>query len=190
MPITRTSLLVRLRADSDPTGWHEFVRMYGPLLRCFARRAGIPDQDAGDVVQDILLRLLRALPEFEYSPERGRFRAWLRSICRNTVIDWRRRQVQRRERAICEEPLAASEAADDCWNAEHRRYVVRHALAAVRTQVSLSAWNCFEQYVLQERPAADVARELQLSPAAVYVIASRVRARLRRKCAQFDEDLE
>jgi len=55
--------------------------------------------------------------------------------------------------------------------------------------VSSTAWTCFEQYVLQQQPVTLVAARLQLTPDAVYVVASRIRARLRKKCAQFDEDL-
>jgi hypothetical protein len=61
-------------------------------------------------------------------------------------------------------------------------------LSAVRSQVSVGAWRCFEQYVLVGQPAESVAAALHLTPAAVYVITSRIRARLRQKCAQFDED--
>ena len=92
MPITRTSLLVRLRADGDPAGWHEFVQLYEPLFYTWARRAGVREHDIPDVVQDVLLKLLRLLPGFEYAPERGRFRAWLGTVCRTAIADWRRRQ--------------------------------------------------------------------------------------------------
>ena len=188
MPVTRTSLLVRLRADSDPAGWHEFVQLYEPLLRSWARRAGIQEHDIPDVVQNILLKLLRLLPRFEYSPARGRFRSWLGSVCRTSIADWRRGQ------RMTPAPLPAAEtvtAGDDDrdWESEYRRHVLRHALATVQRHVAPDAWTCFERYVLQERSAAAVAEELSLTPAAVYVIASRVRARLRQKCAQFDEEL-
>lgn len=189
MPITRTSLIVRLRAEADPTGWNEFVAVYEPFLQRTAARAGVPAQDIPDVVQDILLRLLRALPEFDYAPERGRFSAWLAAVCRTAVADWRRRQPRLLQ---CVQPLdvAVDGGADDSrWELEHRRHVLRHALATVRRQVSEAAWTCFDEYVLRQRSADSVAAELGLTPAAVYVIASRVRARVRVKCAQFDEDL-
>jgi RNA polymerase sigma-70 factor (ECF subfamily) len=182
-------LLVRLRADADPTGWCEFVQLYEPLLSTCARRAGILEQDVPDVVQDILVRLLRVLPGFEYTPERGRFRAWLGAVCRTSIADWRRRQRRGLNQTLPLDVVSRAIPNEPQWDIEHRRYVLRHALATVCRQVSASAWTCFEQYVLHERSATVVAAELQLTPAAVYVIASRVRARVRHKCAQFDEEL-
>jgi RNA polymerase sigma factor (sigma-70 family) len=181
--------LLRLRSGSDPTGWHEFVRLYEPLLRCSVRRAGIPEHDVPDVVQDILVRLLHALPDFQYAPRRGRFRAWLHTVCRTSIIDWRRRRRRSSSAALADDDAVAPAFDESQWELDHRRHVLVHALSATRRQVSPSAWECFEQYVLQERSAAAVAAELRLTPAAVYVIASRIRMRIRRKCTQFDEDL-
>lgn len=188
MPITRTSLLLRLRSGADPTGWNEFVRIYEPLLETFVRRAFVREQDIPDVVQNILMRLVRVLPRFDYAPERGRFRAWLGAVCRTAIVDWRRSQPQTVCRPLSLEPAIDSATGDPDWEMEHRRHVLRHALTAVRGQVSASAWLCFERYVLAGQPAVSVAAALNLTPAAVYVITSRIRARLRKKCAQFDED--
>lgn len=189
MPITRTSLLFRLRDGADPTGWNEFVRLYEPMLRMFVRRASVPEQEVADVVQDILIRLIRTLPQFEYAPERGRFRSWLATVCRTTIVDWRRSHFRRRSVRLCVEPAMPTDDGEWSWEFEHRRQVLQHALATVRRQVSPSAWTCFERYVLAGQPAEAVAAALQVTPAAVYVISSRIRARLRTKCAQFDEDL-
>lgn len=188
MPITRTSLILRLRANADPTGWHEFVQLYEPLFRSVARRAGVPAQDIPDVVQEILIRLLRALPGFDYAPERGRFRGWLCAVGRSVIIDWQRRQSHHLR--ACPLDAETAVATDERqWILEHHRHILRHALAVVHRQISGTAWTCFEQYVLQQQPVAVVADRLNLTPDAVYVIASRVRTRLRNKCAQFDEDL-
>jgi RNA polymerase sigma factor (sigma-70 family) len=188
VPITRTSLLLRLRSGADPTGWSEFVRLYEPLLESFVRRAFVPEQDVPDVVQNILMRLIRALPRFEYEPDRGRFRAWLGAVCRTAVVDWRRARPQTVSLSCSIASAIHSAEGDPAWELEHRRHVLRHATAAVRSQVSASAWLCFERYVLTGQSAESVAAALQLTPAAVYVITSRIRARLRQKCAQFDED--
>jgi RNA polymerase sigma factor (sigma-70 family) len=188
VPITRTSLLLRLRSGADPTGWCEFVRLYQPLLETFVRRAFVPEQDVPDVVQNILMRLIRALPRFEYAPERGRFRAWLGAVCRTAIMDWRRARPQTVSLSDAIAVEIHSVECDSHWELEHRQHVLRHAMVAVRKQVPISAWLCFERYVLAGQSAESVAAGLQLTPAAVYVITSRIRARLRQKCAQFDED--
>lgn len=39
-PVTRASLLVRLRDRHDDTAWAQFVEVYGPLVYRYARRRG------------------------------------------------------------------------------------------------------------------------------------------------------
>ena len=53
-PITRSSLLLRLRDADDQEAWGHFVRLYGPLVYRFARRRGLQDSDCGDVTQEVL----------------------------------------------------------------------------------------------------------------------------------------
>lgn len=187
MAVTNASLLLRLRCGADPASWSEFVRLYEPMLRSYVSRCGLQPSDADDVLQEILVRLLRSLPSFEYSRSRGRFRDWLRCVARHSVSDWRRRQGRFRS----DTGRVASIPGRDVerWNDEHRRRVLQHALQVVRERVSDRVWLCFERYVLKGQNASRVADELGFGRPAVYVIASRLRKQLQRKCAQFDEDL-
>ena len=186
MPVTSVSLLLRLRRDADAASWAEFVRVYEPLLTGYVQRCGLQPADVADVVQEIFVRLLRGLPQFEYRAERGRFRDWLQRVCRNAVTDWHRRRPRHRGAAAYEKAAVDPEPS---WERAHHRQILEHALRTVREDVSDRVWLCFERYVLQGCDAGEVARALGLKRSAVYVIASRVRHRLQRKCAQFDEDL-
>ena len=38
---TRPSLLKRLKVGDDMQGWQDFYRLYGPLIRNFASKAGL-----------------------------------------------------------------------------------------------------------------------------------------------------
>src|SRR5262249_59291958 len=49
---TSLSLLERLRAD-DPDAWNRLVRLYGPLVLYWGRRAGLNEADAADLLQDV-----------------------------------------------------------------------------------------------------------------------------------------
>ena len=61
---TQTALLRRLRDPEDTLSWQEFVTLYKPLLERFVAGQGLCGQDVQDVVQDIYIRLLTALPQF------------------------------------------------------------------------------------------------------------------------------
>ena len=76
MNVTSVSLLERVRQSQDAPAWERFVRLYMPLLLYWARRLGLQDQDAADLVQDVLDVLIQKLPEFHYQPGRS-FRGWM-----------------------------------------------------------------------------------------------------------------
>jgi DNA-directed RNA polymerase specialized sigma24 family protein len=91
MERTPASLLERLRRPGDPDAWARFVALYMPLIYSWGRRVGLQEQDADDLVQDVLLALVRALPSFQYDRHKS-FRRWLRTI---TLNKWRDRCKQR-----------------------------------------------------------------------------------------------
>ncbi|MCA9081915.1 MAG: sigma-70 family RNA polymerase sigma factor [Planctomycetaceae bacterium] len=183
---TRSSLLFRVRNLEDGPSWDEFAEVYYPFLEGITRRAGIPVPDAQDIVQDLFVSLLHALPEFEYASTRGRFRGWLRQVVRNRIVDWYRNR-SRREQSLAELNWLAEDTPD--FEQEHRHHVVRHVLGKVREESQPLTWNCFERHVLEMSPAQDVAEELGVSVNAVYVNSSRTLARVRTRCAEYGGDL-
>ena len=55
MDSTSASLLERLRHPEQQTAWTRFVQLYTPMLFHWARRLGLQDDDAADLVQDICI---------------------------------------------------------------------------------------------------------------------------------------
>jgi RNA polymerase sigma-70 factor (ECF subfamily) len=182
MHTTSTSLLARLRQPGEGGAWEEFVDLYTPLLFYWARRMGLKDQDAADLVQDVFALLLRKLPEFEYDEGKS-FRAWLRTV---TVNKWRE---GRRRRTLPVAPggegdLAelADPAGDEAfWEAEYRQCVVGRAMRLMQSEFRPTTWRACWEHAVAGRPAAEVAAELGLSVGAVYAARFRVLARLRQE---------
>src|ERR1700730_12188334 len=87
---TPASLLERLRRPGDAHAWARFVELYTPLLYDWARRAGLQQADAADLVQEVLVLLFQKLPEFTYDRQRS-FRGWLRTVTLNKWREGRRR---------------------------------------------------------------------------------------------------
>ena len=79
---TRTSLLGRLKNWDDQESWKEFFDTYWKMLYSVARRAGLSETDAQDVVQEAIVavakksrvfsmtghRLLQVLADAHYPP--------------------------------------------------------------------------------------------------------------------------
>jgi hypothetical protein len=64
MTLTRPSLLLELRDVNNERQWTEFIRLYRPLIETTGRRYGIEGSDLDDIVQEVLIQLLRSLPVF------------------------------------------------------------------------------------------------------------------------------
>jgi RNA polymerase sigma-70 factor (ECF subfamily) len=195
MDQTRSTLLVRIRDPADTDAWGEFVALYRPLLEAYVRKRGLGEEDVRDVVQDVFARLVRGLPEFELARHRGRFRTWLWQVCQSTLCDWARRR-RRRSRAedvwlkrLSETPPPCPGDSDAEWERLHRRRILSFALECVRARAKSASWACFEGHLLQRKPSALVAHELGLSVNAVNINCSRILDRIRRFCAEHQEDL-
>src|SRR5690349_2290759 len=53
-PLTRASLLVQPRDGTHHAAWQEFVKLYAPVVYGFARKRGLQDADAADLMQDVM----------------------------------------------------------------------------------------------------------------------------------------
>ena len=163
-----------MRQPGEQRAWAQFVDLYTPLLFHWSRRLGLNEPDAADLVQDVFLVLSQRLGTFDYDRHKS-FRGWLRTILRNK---WRDRQ----RRAPL--PLAGGEVAldqvpspdaDDMLDeTEYRQFLVSRALEVMQAEFQPTTWKACWEHVVADRPAADVARELGITPNAVYLAKSRV----------------
>jgi len=85
--LTRRTLLSRLRNLDDQESWRTFFNLYWRLLYNVARKSGLDDGGAQEIVQDTVIAVARKMPEFRYDPARGTFRQWLLRITRRRIID-------------------------------------------------------------------------------------------------------
>lgn len=178
MNSTPASLLEQLRHAPDAETWKRFVDLYTPLLFFWARKVGLQEEDAADLVQDVFVVLLQKLPDFRYDRQRS-FRGWLRAV---TLNRWRDRFKKRAE--VVDGPLIETACVDpqeSFWEDEYNRFLVGRALEVMRQEFQATTWKACWELVVCSKPAADVARELGLSENAVYVAKSRVLRRLRQE---------
>jgi RNA polymerase sigma-70 factor, ECF subfamily len=169
-----------LRSEPDEAAWQRLVRLYAPLLFLWARRAGEIDHDAADLVQEVFVALLRALPAFRLDPERGTFRGWLRTVLLNKLRD-RKRRAAREEQALSRHAQPDRSEAEVFPVDEYRREVARRALRLMRTDFAPTTWKACWETVVRGRSAREVARELGLTENAVYIARCRVLRRLRQE---------
>ena len=188
---THPSLLVRLRESHNADAWTEFVQLYAPLVYGFARRKGLQDADAADLTQDVLRGVLTAVKDLRYDPHRGRFRSWLFTIAHRRLHDFRgkrQRQVQASGDTAVNDLLEQQPAPNDenTWNEEYERRLFARAAEEIRPCFADSTWQAFWQTAVEGKSGQQVAQDLGLTVAAVYLAKSRVMARLREQLQQWE----
>jgi RNA polymerase sigma-70 factor, ECF subfamily len=189
---TRVSVIVGV-CRQDPERWREFDAIYRPMVFAYLLKRGVQQSDAGDLVQDIFVKLFLKIGTYDRS--RSTFRSWLFSIAHNALVDRARRRAAYTRavdgwivNVLGATPSDSQRMADE-WRKIHRQKILEHALKTVRARTSTKAWRCFEDRMLHNRPAADTAAELGIEPGSVYVNCSRVLAQVRDVCNEFDEDI-
>lgn len=178
---TPFSLLERLRQPSPAEAWGRFVDLYTPLIYHWGKKLGLPTADLSDYVQDVFVLLVRVMPDFEYRPDK-RFRGWLWTLAKNKWLERQRHMAARPVLVSDEQQLANIPGATlELDEAEYRRYLVDRALQLMKAEFQPTTWQACWECVVHERPTAEVAQELGLTPNAVYVACSRVLRRLRQE---------
>lgn len=111
--------------------------MFTPLVYGWARRGGLNDSDAADVVQEVSQAVASHVHDFQRDHSQGSFRGWVRSITRNCIRQHYRRRATRlqaaggetlQELAQLPEPPSADGEPDD---PSDRRALVHRALQHV-----------------------------------------------------------
>lgn len=182
---TSVSLLDRLIGHPSEGDWRRMVDLYQPLLRAWCLRAGVPDTDADDLIQDTLTVVVREVDQFDHRHP-GAFRAWLRGILANRLKKFFRLRSQRplatgtSDLAVRLDELEAPDSAlSREWDRDHDRHVAARAMKIVQQDFAPATWQAFRRLVLEAAAPGDVAAELGLSVNAVLLAKSRVLKRLR-----------
>jgi RNA polymerase sigma factor (sigma-70 family) len=181
---TNPSIFLRLNGtgtNARRLAWQEFHDRYAPIIAAFARRLGAKSQDVEDVVQDVLVGFYAKSPTFVYDPDRGRFRAYLKT-CTCHVLG--RRAGARGKRIglsldrLDPESIEVEQVWNDVWEQERLRVAVEELRAE---SGSTKAFRAFELYVILDHAPQEVARKLDMHLDSVYRAKEQVTARLRAK---------
>jgi RNA polymerase sigma factor (sigma-70 family) len=195
---TRTSLIKRLKDWEDDESWKDFFDTYSRLLYSVASKAGFGDAEAQDIVQETVIAVAKQMPDFQYDPGRGSFKAWLLSILRRRIID-RLRRRQRRPQFAEERPSESSRTAliqripdpapaqlEQIWNDEWQTHLFALALQRVREQSTARDFQIFDCLILKQWPVKKVASALRVNEPHVYVAKSRVAGLLRKEVERLE----
>jgi RNA polymerase sigma-70 factor (ECF subfamily) len=180
------SLLLRVRAR-DADAWRRLLRLFGPVVYGWCRRAGLQPADATDVGQEVFAAVARGLPGFRRDRPGDSFRGWLYGITQHKLADQGRRragQPQAEGGSDARDRLAEVAAPEDSTSGDsaagaERGRLLRRALDLVRPEFQERTWQAFWRVTALGQSPTEVAAALGMSVNAVYIARSRVLRRLR-----------
>lgn len=192
---TRNTLLRRARDPKDEKAWAEFVSYYETFIYILLRQMNVPQQDCDDLTQAVLIKVWKKLATFD--EERAKFRTWLSTLIRNTVInhwDMQSRRWRREEKygEVQIEPppgLPSSPEFDVIYQKEWEAYITNLAMKNVRSEFKENAMQVFEM-ALNNVSTAEIAEQLDLHATTVTRLKNRVRDRLVLEVRKLRQELE
>jgi RNA polymerase sigma-70 factor (ECF subfamily) len=166
--------------------------IYEPVVYRWARRRGLQDSDAQDIVQKVMLAVTREVERWESDPQRSRFRTWLYRVATNATLN-----VLMRDRRLPSAPAgldaqaidqlpACSEDDSDLLRTEYRREVFRWAARRVQIEFQPTTWEAFWLTTVQRLSVEEAATRLGKQPGAIYAARSRVMRRLKQVVLEYD----
>lgn len=187
---TSLTLLNRLQQTDEPETWERLVGLYRPLLLVWLRKYDVQASDADDLVQEVLIAVMKDLKSFNHNGRPGAFRTWLRSILVNRLRNFwrtRHRHPQGSGDSEIEQRLAQLEnptsEMSQLWNQQHDRHVARQIMALAKPHFQPETWTAFIRVAIDGERADVVAADLGISLNAIFIAKSRVLSRLRQEAA-------
>ncbi len=189
---TRRSLVERLADWGDRKRWQEFFDAYWKLIYSAARKSGLTDSEAQEVVQETVITVAKAIDKLNYDPAIGSFKGWLLQITRWRIAD----QFRKREPGEANRPHSVDDALtatieripdssvndlEALWEKEWQDNLFEAALARVKKRVDPKQFQIFDCYVRKEWPPEKVAKQLHVNIGQVYLARHRVSALLKKE---------
>jgi len=199
---TRASLLGRLKNWQDQLSWQEFFDIYWKLIYGVARKGGLTDAEAQDVVQETLASVAKHMPTFQYDPAIGSFKSWLLIKTRWCIIDQFRkrgplggyRPISGTDSATGTDPIArlpdpSGQALEALWDAEWEKNLLDAAIAKVKRRLDPEKYQIFDSYANKNFPPDKVAKAFGVSVNQVYLVKHRVIEIIRDEVRRLEQEM-
>ena len=199
---TRQSLLTRLKNWDDQEGWREFFDTYWKLIHGVARKAGLTEDEAQEVVQETVMTVAKNLSEFKKRSKQDSFKAWLLHTTRWRIADQFRKRPPAEHASIHRSPDDTARTAtvervpdpngpqvETLWDVEWEKNRITVALERLRKRASARQFQIFQLLVTREMDPTHVAKILGVSRTLVYVTKHRLGKLFRQELEQINREM-
>ena len=198
---TRATLIQRLKNWQDQASWQEFFDTYWKLIYGLARRLGLGEEDAQDVVQETMISVANRMPNFKYDPEVGSFKSWLRTLIRSRISDHLRRrgpgtvpleiesEFPDESLMLKETPDKGHQTLEQFYEQEWRKNLLDAAVAKVKRKLDPQKYQIFDFYVNKEWAPEKVAAAFKIPVEQVYLAKHRITEMIKDEAKRLENEM-
>ena len=183
---TRSSVLRAVADTENETAWNRLFNLYAGFVFSIARRKGLNDTDADDMVQTVFVDLARNLPTFKYDRDKGRFRSYLAGLVNWRVMD--RLKATKRDAELkanfWEHARSAAGKDDTFAEREWQAAATEEALRRIKPDVRPEHYAAFVASAIEGQDTEIVTKLYGISSDNLYQIRKRLTAKLRETVAE------
>src|SRR3954462_5599127 len=157
---TRRSLVDRLGNWDDPRRWQEFFDTYWKLIYAAAKKAGLTDVEAQEVVQETVITVAKNIGKLRYDPAIGSFKGWLLNITRWRIADQFRKRLPDGPHRQADDsrltvtmdrlPGADANAVEELWDNEWKQNLLDAAITRLKKKLDPKQFQIFDCYVQKQ----------------------------------------
>lgn len=192
---TRKTLIQRVQDQNNEEAWRELFELYARYVFSILISMNVSQSDADELHQEIMLKLWKRLPELDI--ENLRFRNYLSTVTKNTVLSFiraRKRRIEREEKAVSDATLTYLDAIrlpelEKIAEKEWRIYLTHLAMQNIEPLFSKNAVTVFK-LSLQGLSARQIAEQEDITESTVNTLKSRVKSRFKTELDQLRQELE
>ncbi|WDE98898.1 sigma-70 family RNA polymerase sigma factor [Lentisphaera profundi] len=192
---TRQTLLSKIARADDDRSWEDFVQYYQGYIYAVIRNLGVKQEFIEDLLQDVLIKVWKSLPKYEYREGECTFRTWLCLVIRSTVYNYFRKKSTKND-AKNTDYDATLHALDTITEPEiniiaekeWKIYVSNLAWNNVKDEFPKRCREVFEASI-HEASSDILGERFGISSSSVRVYKSRVRKVLLREMSRLNHDL-
>ncbi len=196
---TRYSLLSRLENWNDQESWRVFFDTYWRLIYSIARKSGLTETEAEEVVQETVICVANDINKFKRDRQFGSFKGWLRNLTRWRIADQLRKRAPNRSgesvssdddaklMELAEMQSSGDAGLEGVWEAEWQSNLMKAGLERVKRRVKEEHYQIFDLSVIREWPANKIAQTLEVNIAQVYLAKHRILALLKKEVRMLEK---
>ena len=190
---TRSSVIRDVADTENAAAWNRLFDLYAGFVYSIARRKGLNDADADDIVQMVFVDLARNLPSFKYDREKGRFRPYLAALVKWRVIDRLkalRRDADLKADFMEEAKSAATTEDEDFEEREWQSAAMEETLRRIKPEVRPEHYAAFVASAVEGQDTDVVTKLYGISRDSLYQIRKRLTVKLREKLAEVRAEMD